>query len=89
MVTIHAFRTTGTFLKEEYTFLYGKGNSNIKSKLRQHFGANVYGAARGENDLRFYCVDVKVAGVNKSLGMITVMVKEVMGHRMYHMVYIL
>lgn len=57
--------------------------------LRKHFGGQIYEAAREENYLRFHCLDVKVLGVNTNLGLVTVTVKEVMEHRMRHMVHIL
>lgn len=38
--------------------------------------------------MRFHCHDVKVLGVNKSLGLISMVVEEVMTHQMYHVVLV-
>lgn len=47
-----------------------------KTMLRKHFGGQIYDAAREENDLRFYCLDVEVLRVNRNLCLITLIVQK-------------
>lgn len=55
--------------------------------LRKHIGGQIYDTDWKENDLKILCLDVKVLGVNRYLYLITVIVKEIIEHMMYHMVY--
>lgn len=56
--------------------------------LSKHFGSIIYDAAHEEKWVQIHCLDVSILGVNKNLHLITVLVKGVMDHMMYHMVYI-